>query len=395
MSQILYGLNNENIYDIMPDVLARQGLSFQQFQTQLAAQMPKTRAGIARIRAGTGRLRVAILGDSTSIGTGSGTGSPPALNGAWPFSFGKYMAAQLSQYGLPTHDISFIGNQNVSGTISYPLYDTRATLGASWNPSSERSLGGAMWRFTGAATTGLDMAVNFSGDFVDTVTVYYLRLTGNGTFTIKAGDNAGVVVNTSGATGIQSVTINCTRGNNITATASATSGTPTMLIYGMVGFDSTIPGIDLYRCGFYGGTPTDFIGASAYGSLAALAAFAPNLSLIELTINPARINTPLDTYAAEMQTLITNAKASGDVVVAAGIPSASTIAPLATTAQFGQVCKNLAAANNVPFISVADRWISYDVSNPLGYYYDTTGHGLKPGYADKAALYAALIQAAA
>lgn len=79
----------------------------------------------------------------------------------------------------------------------------------------------------------------------------------------------------------------------------------------------------------------------------------------------------------EPATLITEFKSSGDVILLTSNPHQS----LAFTA-LNQAKYELAISNDIPLIAIYDRFTSYAVSNPLGYFNDAA-HPSAAGYADK------------
>ena len=86
-----------------------------------------------------------------------------------------------------------------------------------------------------------------------------------------------------------------------------------------------------------------------------------------------------------MQTLITAAKASGDVILMSGVPSSTTQASQAAQQSFVTALQNLAVSNSVPMLDIWTSWYGasggWTSNNALGEMYDTL-HPNGRGYPD-------------
>src|ERR1700758_4020125 len=92
-------------------------------------QLPKWRNAINRVRAGTGRGRLMLLGDSTTTGAGAGASGNFNLAGALAKSRGAELAARLATLGIPTSFNSVISDGQVTQNgVTCPAYDPRCTL---------------------------------------------------------------------------------------------------------------------------------------------------------------------------------------------------------------------------------------------------------------------------
>jgi hypothetical protein len=106
-----------------------------------AASFPHWRAAMARVRAGTGRGTLLIVGDSTTMGAGAGTGGTTNLNAAWPKAWPRLMAKLLPTLGVPISDATLQGDQ--TSQVAYGTYDTRVTFGTGWlNTGGFATIGG-------------------------------------------------------------------------------------------------------------------------------------------------------------------------------------------------------------------------------------------------------------
>jgi len=217
------------------------------------------------------------------------------------------------------------------------------------------------------------------------VTVYY---SSGGGGTVQPNVDGGSALGTiggSGGTWAQSSftvtagahTINLLPGNN-----------GIFYLWGICGTLSTTPAIDIVQGAWFGANAASYNTSSL--NAGQLASVAPDLTIIDLTINDANGGTPLAAYQASIQTLITNAKQTGDVLLVAGPPSNSVAATNGTMAQYAAVNQQLAITNNTPFLSILQRWTSYAVTNPILPYFDALHPG-KLGNADEAAAIAQVI----
>jgi lysophospholipase L1-like esterase len=173
------------------------------------------------------------------------------------------------------------------------------------------------------------------------------------------------------AKGVHTINLVCSNNGNIDLVA-------------VEAYDSTTPAIDLFQAGQNGAKAADIAGAaSAWSPLNALGAFAPDMSVICLTINDSNNATALSSYTTSLQAIITKAKLSGDVLLMVGVPSGTTAATDGTLDGYIAVCRSLATLNNVGLLDLTVRWTSYAAANPAWPYFDTAHPG-PSGYADVA-----------
>ena len=116
-----------------------------------------------------------------------------------------------------------------------------------------------------------------------------------------------------------------------------------------------------------------------WDALNALPLFAPDLTVINLTINEWLNAGTVDAWKIHMQQIIDVAKTTGDVILMAGVPSKINQAALAYQSSFAAAAGELAAANGLPFLDVFGRFGSQE-SIPSLYTDDIHPNGA--GYAD-------------
>ena len=340
-----------------------------------STSLQKWRKAMANVRSGASRAKIVVVGDSTSAGSGAGTGGTLNQNGAFANGWVADFATLLNKY-VATVFQSFWGDQAVS--VGYGTYDTRVTLGANWSQNTS-GLGGNMFKYTTGAVNNLTFTPTAA---FDTIVVWYMKISGDGTATINVDGGASLG------------TINFSNSSSIltSSTFTVAAGTHTINIvpnndatFFVVGVQTYVAGtkaVDVFQTAVNGATAATFVGgASPWQSPLALEALAPDLTVIDLTINDSNNGTSLATYISNMQTLITDAKLSGDVLLVVGPPSNTTQATNGTLDQFIAALRGLAISNNVPLLDLKTRWTSYAAANPVFPYFDSK-HPEVSGYWD-------------
>lgn len=337
------------------------------------------RSVVSKVRAGTARGKVFVLGDSTSTGSGAGTGGVGQTNNAFTKSWPIIMSGLMNNT-LPVSNKSFFNNAGAPGA-NYTAYDGRVTLGTGWsNPSSPGSLGGAMFQFQ----TGAPGTLSFTPvGTIDTITVWYLQQSGNGTATINTdgGPSLGTI-NFNSTSLVTSSTFTVPKGPhtiNIVANNDAT-----IWVLGVISYDSTVSAIDFINASQYGSVIGNYSSnTNAYDPAVVLAKVAPDLTIIDLTVNDSNLKTGVSAYTTNMQTIITQALKSGDVLLIAGPPSNTTQATDGTLANYVSTLKTLADTNQLSMVDIGQRWTSYAVANSVTPYFDSL-HPTVVGYTDMA-----------
>jgi len=348
------------------------------------ARMPYWRAAIARVRAGTGRGKLLMVGDSTTSGTGSGSGGTSMLNGAFATAPGRGVAALLAAV-VATSDKSLIGDQGVPailGATAYGTYDTRVVQGAGWNAAPTVVVGGNAFRYqTGAASI---FAFTPAGAF-DNFKIWYIKQTPSGGFAVNVdgGASLGTVSTTGAGQTVGHSDFTVTRG---THTINLTASNDNQIIFlGIEVWDSTVPAIDIVQAGWHGskigGWASVVASTTPWIPVNFIPTLAPDLTVINLTINDSNAPTALATYQAQMQVLITAAKTTGDVLLVAGAPSDTAFATNGTLDRFVDVLRLLARTNGCGLLDIPARWGSYAAANPLFPYSDLLHPGAV-GYQD-------------
>lgn len=347
--------------------------------------MFNTRAGLSRVRSGSGNARILCIGDSTTFGAYSngGVDTGDIISKAYPAQLAKFLNGTQ---GLNAHANSFYGlgsssDENRVTTSS----DPRITLGSGW------AVGGA----GGSGPTPGGQEINgqktsagnasfLPTQNVDTFQVFYGRGPVGAQLGLNINGAGGSTVNTNGSTTALSTTITGTLASS-TLNFVPTAGTGTFYdVFGASAWDSSKSWIDVMNCGWPGASSGGVVGLTGYTLAMHLAAIAPNLTILNHGINDALASPgeTLATYISQMQTIITAALAVGDVVLASPNPIGSgTTVPLSS---YASAMYQLAEINNIPFIDTFTRWggseTAYGAAGMMGTSNST--HPNQNGYAD-------------
>lgn len=343
----------------------------------LQATLLNWRKAVANVRTGAGRGKLLFLGDSTTMGAGAGTGGTAQLNAAFPRSLPARVASILSDTFVDASFESIWGSQAANTYVTYSTYDTRTTFGSGWAMSGGGTLGANFIRYTNGSTS--TFAFVPPGSF-DTITIYYYRSSGQGSFTVDVDGGASLgTVNTAGTTGFVSTSFTVAAGTHTINLNAQNNGS--LFIAGIIPSLSTAPAIDVVSGAWYGAVAGTFNGSGSFGPLTALRALAPDCTVINLTINDSNAGTALDTYQTNMESIISAAQESGDVVLMVGPPSDSASALNGTLGEYVQIIYALAAQYGCAVVDLQRRWGSYAEIQATFPYSDT----LHPGnlaYAD-------------
>jgi lysophospholipase L1-like esterase len=335
-----------------------------------AILMQKWRIALAKTRDAVSDAKILCIGDSTTFGAGSTADPPTPTVGSYP----NRLAALFNSYYVPTVAGLAIPPSNQGGS------DGRWVAGTGWSGA----FNGVGW----AGNAGWS-ANNPAGNLVftpggsvatDSYVIYYLQTaSGSGQLTITATGGTPVVQATGGSpVGVRTI--------NAVALASATTNTVTIAatnqvyVIGIEQFSSTSKNLRIGNAGVYGTNTTQWVTTDWYGPIAAITAYAPDLTIIMLGINDALTPLAIASYKVNITTLITTAQLSGDVILMTMPPSSGARATAEAT--YVQVLKDISIASNIPLI---DNWARFNSTwqtlmmhdavhpNNVGYW-DIAGH---------------------
>ena len=349
--------------------------------------LPYARAAMARVRAKTGRMKIAALGDSLTAGQGSGSGTYQTINEK-ATSYPTALVNLLNGYGIPASLDSQWSDSNVSAASGGATVTPWANfaVGAGWVISSSNvSIGGGLWNNT--STTGTALALTTSAA-VDTCDVYYLNY-GGGQFSVDIDGGGTIYPTLTGPTTLAKATLTASLATH-TVNVKRTSSTGQVFIAGADCYAAANHQVSVWNWGSSGSQAGVWwsYAANPFSPLNAIGFYAPDLTIINLGTNDENAGVTYATFTANMQAIITAAKASGDVILVFHSDNANSGAMQGVTLAALQA---LAASNNLPLINMTSRlgpWATI-VSVGEAFY---APHLLAPGYADQASLIADLLR---
>lgn len=257
-----------------------------------AANFPKVAAGLARVRAGTGRMRIACSpGDSTTSG----------INATRLTSGPAAMAAQLAtSWGVPVSTNSIIG-AGASGTTAAAVtaHDSRITSTGSPIASSA-NYGGNTLRLA-AATQSWILAFAQC----DTIELYWDTGPGNGTFTLYLdGVSQGVQNCTGGSYVVNKTTLSGLADTTHTITFEWASGTTFMI--GGIGYRSSVKAVDVINGGWPSSTTVNWNTSTGISPRDGWLKIGADLSIIATGINDENASAdPATTFITNETALVT------------------------------------------------------------------------------------------
>jgi lysophospholipase L1-like esterase len=320
------------------------------------AELPNWRAAIAKVAAGTANTNVLVIGDSTTIGINA-TGT------YFPQNFTYFLAADLTAAGIPANNNGWCGmSTGGSNTGSRASEDTRITPG-SWNTNTFQGLGGY---FVNAGGTTASPFVYAPG--VSTNTFQALIYNAGGSVTLTA--TGGTPVTNTYGPGISTSTI--TAGSlSASNTLSATEITASTSILCEGAYNSATKQVNIYNAGWWG-TASGLWAAN----VSTISYLAPSLTIIRCCINDNGVTAPA-TVVANITTIVTAAKAVGDVLIDDENPASGQTGAAAINA----AVQTYAVANNIPFVDSYGRWANNLYASALGSSYYSDGfHPTSLGY---------------
>lgn len=342
----------------------------------------KWRAALAKAITGNGRAKIACVGDSITVGSFATTDAWTNIKvNNWPTALAK----MLSKNGFPATAGSFFGDSYRGSIAQQPTVDPRIAVGSGWILNGDTTFGGNS--FSQSASGG-----NFSftpTGAIDTFDVYYVNQTGNGVLSANIDGGTASTVNTGTQGPIGKLTLTTPTIGQHTANISWSSGGQVVLV-GIEGRNSTSDLISIFNGGMSGSTAAQWISFSSgqpWTPLTVLQTLAPDLTIVSLGTNEWLQGISPAVYQANLQTVVAAGLVTGDVICLVEPPSVTTgsagsFAPTAVQQGIIAAMYAVAKANNLPVIDITQRWTSFAVTSPFGFYGDNAIHPNMKGYAD-------------
>jgi hypothetical protein len=341
---------------------------------QHAGVLRKWAKALANVRTGTASAKVLCVGDSTTIG--ATTSSTHEWQASWPTVMVELMnwtvAPAMVGLGAPCSDLAGGGTT-----------DDRWGIGSGWvNAGSASNLG---WGGTGCLTapdSSASALTYTAGIIADTYDVYWLRSSTTGAFSIAATGGSTTNISAGGATGVIKTTVTAPTASPANVVTITPTGSAPVYIVGVEPSLAAFPCVKVGNPSQDGSKAQGWTTSTSLGGVPCLKAYAPDLTFINLGINDGGAHAGTATFTTWIQTIITGALISGDVIVCGISPTntANGNDPYRNT--YLPVLRSLAEINGCGWISIQDRLGSYDAANTLGI---MAGDGLHPnalGHAD-------------
>lgn len=330
------------------------------------------RAALAAVRAGTRDAKILCVGDSTTHGYGNSTTSCYPLD-SWP----SKLVDALQAAGIPA-----ARGLAVPLADGSPSVDSRWSYGAGWTTNMYGFGNKGCARQGANVTTPLIFAD--SGVMADRFDVYCIYVSGSVASTIQA--TGGSAVTTAPNNPLRIVKLTCSAGsaatsNVLTITPTAAGGENNYVA--VEPWLSSVRKVRVANAGVSGSKVVagwDTGATSGIQGHAAIYAYAPDLTLIDLGINDGGLNTADSTYLASMSAVAATAALSGSVIFKTMLPSDPATGTYA--AKEALYVATLRANTTRPIIDYYSRK-TFAQNNAAGYMYDLL-HGTSTGYADAA-----------
>jgi len=372
-----------------------------------AVTLPKLSAGIARVKAGTGRAVVAMIGDSVTDGwgggatTGTATGTTPSVspNFKRANSYPSQLAASYTAAGVPSRSDAFISGVTKSEAIAdllsaYP----NMTAGTGWSVSNIASLGGGLLTCSSSGTGALTFQPLFTADTFDIIVTGF---SGLGQFTVTDVASGTILATIDETDVTQGIKQGTSAARIVPVTRSAHTTDPisiqrisggALFIIAIIPRDSTSPRLEFLNMGYPGSKTNDWVTTadnSAWAPIFALGLLNGYIDAfqIELGPNDANGSVAASTYQTNLQTLATKLSSYGDGTLVKTHPANPTTNSYnLPSAYLSAIDTVQASLNSNPALDFNS--LSYVTSD----YYDSI-HLAQPGYGKEASAWKAYTDA--
>lgn len=314
------------------------------------ARLPSKRGAFSRyplLKAAyaAGRGKIGFIGDSKTMGWLAGAGV--THNGAYVLTPAATVISDLNAAGITAID-GYFGADKATGSIAnWLLYDTRMSCSntTNWSLAAQGSIDGLL-ATNATDTVPITLAPGFAYDRVQAT---YLRVAGNGTFTVKRGGSTIITADQNNATAdLFTQTVNVSLASTALDVARST-GTTYPLPWVQV-WNSAVQHVQVFQLGVGGRKTSDWLSnGSPWNPYPALAAMDCDCYFIELGANDAQAGVSSATYQANLQTLITYLKGNGaDVQLVSTTRTGGGGAAYDISSAYLTALNDLTASNSLP-----------------------------------------------
>jgi len=337
----------------------------------------KWRKALSNVLIGQSNAKLLMVGDSTTAGLYA-----PGPN-SYTNTPSNVMSRILNKSLVQTNTNSVHGDSTRNNPANgFTTFDSRvgAVGFAAWNQSSFHTGGGNAF---GNSTTTTSLVFTPIESF-DTIDIYSIDNTGGyGQWTVNVdGGSTLATVDNNGSRAIRKTTVSCALGTHaINIQRNGVGGQ--VFIIGICCKNSTVKTVDIYNIGQGSAITADWVAVTGgIGELSSITAYAPDLTIIDLSINDRRLGLYNSTFDTNLQTIVTTAKATGDVILCVPVPSSLSYSAYTTEVNIGNFNSAIyavAKANNCLVFDKQQLMVSYTQGNAEGLYNDTL-HPNAAGY---------------
>jgi hypothetical protein len=333
--------------------------------------LPRWRAKLAAVRAGTGDAIAAIAGDSLFAGA---WGSGAIWAGCRPFAqgvlLGNYWAARS---GIDVSQDSFFGT---GAADAQRLYDSRTSY-VNWTGTNDGTiigLGGNGPRNDAAEIAS--WVIRFSKTF-NSINIRYFTNAGGATFDVFVNGALLSTITPGASIGFATATISCPRTSGGTITVTRRAGAGFFALMGAWATDSTVRRVLMWNWGAGGTTIADwsdqsqtyFLGFQGIANPPDLLYFGTGINTaIANQIGGVAIATAFANAVTNYQAIVDLYRPTTDIVFVTPTPIDLSQASLAQQRAIWTACRQVAMQNGCPIIDNSALFGTYLAARNLGYY---------------------------
>lgn len=313
------------------------------------------RAAKALMAAGTRNAKLLALGDSTVRGI--------SATSSWP----GYLAALLSHGS----------RSSVCGSTTS---DTGLTIGAGW-AAANVSIGGLNWE-TNTAVAPISYTPSNS---VNSFDVWYIDFVGAGDFTLDIDGAGTTTITPTGVKGFRRATIT-TGGAAGTKTLNILRVSGYASIVLITGYDSATKEVSVVNSGVSGYKAANWAQTGdPWLPRQAIVTYAPDLTIIGLTINDWIAATNTTDYTTQMGQIIEACQTTGDVILLTGVPTDPATTSILQQQTYIDINIALGVTYGCDVINMTQRWGSFAAADANGWMLDYA-HPTDSGYVNQAGI---------
>lgn len=321
-----------------------------------------------------------FYGDSTTGGFGAGTTVGLNYNdNAYRSNAGSQAAVLLnSRIQRATRDSVFGTSNAVAGGsgVTYPVFDPRVTFGAGWAAGDGAATFGGGY-FQATTTTAGTLDFQPERPFNRFIVFYPKASSGTTNLVVQVdGSAAGyAAISNNGASSVGSTSYTITgAAANHKISFTSPNAAVNAWVNGIICWDSENPGIIVCVAGAAGGTAAQLASAGGFSTLEMMALVAPDLTIINCTINDQNGQPAAATYAANMAIIMDKALLSGDVIMLVNSPNTNAGFSNGYLTTVTPLLQSACDTRSVNMIDLRDHLgYTWAIANAAGYMDPTTG----------------------